>query len=114
MNKTAKTFRLSQETLKQLKELSQLLGISETEVVSRAIHFYYISLKGEEKSIEGGPIVPFSEYKKAQEQLKQAIYKIGQLEGQLKVKEELIEELKQRIKELQGKQSRKWWQFWKI
>lgn len=114
MRKVAKTFRLSQETLKQLKELSQLLGISETEIVSRAIHFYYISIKGEEKSIESGSIVPFSEYKKAQEQLKQAIYKIGQLEGQLKVKEELIKELKQRIKELQEKQSKKRWKFWKI
>ncbi|GAB6064941.1 hypothetical protein JCM9492_00330 [Aquifex pyrophilus] len=58
-------------------------------------------------------------YQKTQDQLKQALYKLGELEGRLKeaentikAKEELIEELRNRIKELQAKPKR-WWEFWK-
>ncbi|GAB6066273.1 hypothetical protein JCM9492_13660 [Aquifex pyrophilus] len=117
--KVAKTYRLSEEILKELKEISSLLGISETEAISRAIHSFYLQLKGEEGYTVSGSIVPFSEYRKTQDQLKQALYKLGELEGRLKetentikAKEELIEELRNRIKELQAKPKR-WWEFWK-
>ena len=113
MGKRARTYRLSEEILGELREIADTLGISETEAVSRAIHFFYLSLKGEEQGSVSGSIVPFSEYQKTQDQLKQALYRIGELEGTLKVKEELISELRNRIKELQAKPSRKWWEFWK-
>jgi len=113
MGKRARTYRLSDEILGELREIADTLGISETEAVSRAIHSFYLSLKGEEQATVSGAIVPFSEYQKTQDQLKQALYRIGELEGTLKVKEELISELRNRIKELQAKPSRKWWEFWK-
>jgi len=113
VRKVARTYRLSGEILRELREIATTLGVSETEAVSRAIHSFYLQLKGEEQASVSGSIVPFSEYQKTQEQLKQALYRLGELEGQLKVKEELIEELRNRIKELQAKPSRKWWEFWK-
>ncbi len=113
MGRTLKNFRLSDDTLEELREIAQTLGISETEAVSRAIHHYYLSMKGEERGAVSGAIVPFAEYQKAQDQLKQALYKVGELEGQLKVKEELITELRETIKELRAKPAKKWWEFWK-
>jgi hypothetical protein len=113
MKKVARTYRFLEETLRELREISATLGISETEAVSRAIHTFYLQLRGEEQTTVSGAIVPFSEYRKTQEQLMQALYRLGELEGQLKVKEELIEELTNRIKDLQATPSRKWWEFWK-
>lgn len=113
MGKTARTYRLSEDILSELREIAQTLGISETEAVSRAIHHYYLSMKGEESGAVSGAIVPFAEYQKAQDQLKQALYRIGELEGTLKTKEELIAELRERIAELRAKPSRRWWEFWK-
>ncbi len=113
MGKTARTYRLSEDILDELREIAQTLGISETEAVSRAIHSFYLQMKGEEQGAVSGAIVPFSEYQKAQDQLKQALYKVGELEGQLKVKEELIAELRERVKELKAKPSRRWWEFWR-
>ena len=113
MGRILKNFRLSDETIKELREIAQTLGISETEAVSRAIHSFYLQLKGEEQGTVSGAIVPFAEYQKAQDQLKQALYRVGELEGQLKVKEELIAELRERIKELQAKPPKRWWEFWR-
>ncbi len=113
MSKVKKLVRLSPEVADQLKEIAGKLNISENEAVSRAISHYYLSLKGEEQQTISGAIVPFSEYQKTQEQLKQALYKVGELEGSLKVKEELIAELRDRIAELKAKPSRKWWEFWR-
>jgi len=80
--------------------------VSETEVISRAIHNFYIKLKKEEQISVGGAIISFSEYYKVQEQLKQAMYKLGELQGQLHAKEELIAELRAKL-------VRRWWEFWK-
>ena len=113
MGKVKKNFRLSEDIAEELQTIARTLGISETEAVSRAIHHFYLQLKGEESGAVSGAIVPFSEYQKAQDQLKQALYKVGELEGQLKVKEELIAELRERVKELKAKPSRRWWEFWK-
>ena len=114
MGKVKKNFRLSEDIAEELREIAQTLGISETEAVSRAIHSFYLSMKGEESGAVSGAIVPFAEYQKAQDQLKQALYRIGELEGQLKVKEELIQELRETIKELRAKPVKKWWEFWKL
>jgi len=113
VRKILKNFRLSEDIVKELEELAEIFGITETEVVSRAIHFLYLQTKGQESTSVSGSLVPFSEYQKAQEQLKQALYKLGELQGELKAKNELIEELRNRIKELQAKPSKKWWEFWK-
>lgn len=114
MGKTARTYRLSEDILSELREIAQTLGISETEAVSRAIHSFYLQLKGEESGAVSGAIVPLSKYEQVQTQLSQALYKVGELEGQLKVKEELIEELRERIKELKARPSKKWWELWKL
>ena len=113
MGKTARTYRLSEEILGELREIAQTLGISETEAVSRAIHHYYLSMKGEEQGAVSGAIVPLDKYERVQAQLSQALYKVGELEGKLKVKEELITELRETIKELRAKPAKKWWEFWK-
>lgn len=110
MSKVKKLVRLSPEVAEQLREIAGKLNISKNEAVSRAISHYYLSLKGEENQTVSGAIVPFSEYQKTQEQLKQALYKVGELEGSLKVKEELIAELRDRIAEMKAK---KWWEFWR-
>jgi len=118
--KIARTYRLPQDIIEELKEIANTLGISETEAVSKAIHILYLQLKGEEKNSFGGSIVPFSEYQKVQEQLKQALYKLGELQGRLeekenllKTKEDFIMELRKQIEELKTKPQRKWWEFWK-
>ncbi len=111
MGKRARTYRLSEETLRELQEIAQTLGVSETEAISRAIHHFYLSLKGEEEGYTSGAIIPFAEYQRAQDQLKQALYRIGELEGTLKAKEELIAELRERIKELRAR-PKKWWKLW--
>lgn len=73
----------------------------------------YLQLKGEERKTVSGAIVPFSEYQKTQEQLQKAIYKLGELEGRLKEKDELIRELQERIKKLEAKPQKRWWEFWR-
>lgn len=112
MARTLKNFRLSDEVLEELREIARTLGISETEAVSRAIHHFYLSMKGEEQGAVSWAIVPLSKYEQVQAQLSQALYRIGELEGQLKVKEELISELRERVAELKAKRSWKWWRFW--
>lgn len=42
MRKKSKNFRLSYETIRELSEISQILGVSETEVISWVIHNFYI------------------------------------------------------------------------
>jgi DNA-binding Lrp family transcriptional regulator len=121
MEKRLKNFRLSDKTLTELQEITQTLGISETEAVSRAIHLFYLQIKGEEISAIGGSsLVPLSEYLKVQESLAKAFYRIGELEGvlkereeRLKEKDELIRELRQMVKELQAKPVKRWWEFWR-
>jgi chromosome segregation ATPase len=113
MDRVKKLIRLSPEVADQLKEIASRLSISENEAVARAISHYYLTLKGEENQTVSGSIVPISEYQRVRDRLEQAMYKVGELQGQLKVKDELIEELKNRIRELQAKPSRKWWEFWK-
>lgn len=113
MSKILKNFRLSEDIVKELEELAEIFGITETEVVSRAIHFLYLQTKGQENTSVRGSLVPFSEYKKAQEQLKQALYKLGELQGELKAKNELIHELRNQIKELKATPKKRWWEFWK-
>ena len=112
MKKKAKTYRLTEETLRELKEITQVLNITETEAISRAIHSFYLQLKGEEEG-KSGAIVPVSEYKRVRDRLEQAMYKVGELQGQLQAKEELIAELRERIKELQAKPTKRWWEFWR-
>jgi len=113
VSKILKNFRLSEDIVKELEELAEIFGITETEVVSRAIHFLYLQTKGQESTSVSGSLVPFSEYQKAQEQLKQALYKLGELQGELKAKNELIEELRKQIRELKAKPTKRWWEFWK-
>jgi len=112
--KIARTYRLSEEILGELREIAQTLGISETEAVSRAVHSFYLSLKGEEQRAVSGAIVPISEYQRVRDRLEQAMYKVGELQGELKAKEELIAELRNHIKEFQeAKPVKRWWEFWK-
>ena len=112
MGKVKKNFRLSEDIAEELQTIAQTLGISETEAVSRAIHSFYLSMKGEEQGAVSGAIVPLDKYERVQAQLSQALYKVGELEGILKTKEELIQELRNRIEELRAR-PKKWWEFWR-
>ncbi len=113
MDRVKKLIRLTPEVADQLREIANKLNISENEAVARAISHYYLSLKGEENQTVSGAIVPISEYQRVRDRLEQAMYKVGELQGQLQVKEELIAELRERIRELQSKPSRRWWEFWR-
>jgi len=118
--KRKKDFRLSEKTLNELKEIAQSLGISETEAVSRAIHLLYLQLKGEENTVKENTLIPLSEYRRVRDNLEKALYKLGELQGRLeekenllKTKEDFIMELRKQIEELKTKSKRKWWKFWK-
>ena len=112
MDRVKKLVRLTPEVADQLREIAGKLNISENEAVARAISHYYLSLKGEENQTISGAIVPILEYQRVRDRLEQAVYKVGELQGQLQAKEELITELRNRIKDLQAKPRRKWWRFW--
>ena len=112
MDRVKKLVRLTPEVADQLREIAGKLNISENEAVARAISHYYLSLKGEENQTVSGAIVPISEYQRVRDRLEQAMYKVGELQGQLQAKEELIAELRERIKELRAKPAKKWWKLW--
>ncbi len=50
--KRARTYRLSEHTLAELREIAATLGLSETEAVARSIHHYHQALKGEASTME--------------------------------------------------------------
>lgn len=111
--KVKKLIRLTPELAEQLKELSEKLNISENEVVSRAITFYYLSIQKEEQASVSGNLIPLSKYEELQEQIRKLVYRVGELQGKLETKDELIEELKRQIEDLKTKPVKKWWEFWK-
>ncbi len=121
MEKKTKNYRLSEDTIREIQEISNMLNITETEVVTRSVHLYYKSLKKEDENLLTGAIVPFSQYQEIQNKLEQVVYKLGELQGEAKekeriieIKEEMIQFLKERINELEKKNlNKKWWQFWK-
>ncbi|GAB6078978.1 hypothetical protein [Hydrogenobaculum acidophilum] len=117
--KRRKDFRFSEQVASELQEIASILNISETEAASRAIHSFYLQLKGEEEKTTQGAIVPFAEYQKLNEQFRQVIYKLGEMQGKLeekeniiKMKDELIEEYKSKISE-KTKERKFFWKFWK-
>ena len=83
MEKKLKTFKMSDENIRELRAIAEKLGITETEAVIRAVHYFYLSLSKEDESIKTGNIVSFEEYQSLQEKFTQAVYKIGELQGQL-------------------------------
>ena len=125
MEKVARTYRLSIEILNELQDIAKMLSISDTEAVSRAIHFYYLFLREEQDLIKQKAVVSLAEYQQLQNQLTQAIYKLGILEGENKEKDQMIQTLKDMYKDLHDKlietqQNNKhnkqtWWKifFWK-
>lgn len=106
--KTAKTFRLSDETVSRLKEIASMLNITETEALAKAIRHYFLALKGEEEAIVRGGLVPLEEYKRTRELIDNLLERIsnllqekGKLKGQLEVKDALLQEKDKRIEELE-------------
>ncbi len=131
MEKKLKGFRLTDENLRELKEIVDRLGISEAEAVARAIHYFYLSLSNDEEAIRNNKLIRFEEYQKLQTQLVQLSYKIGELEGtvkekqiQLQDKERQIQDKNIQIENLQNiitklieqqkdNSVKKWWRFWR-
>ncbi len=115
MERKLKNFRFNENTLKELEELVMILSTTETEAIARAIHFYLAFLKNEEDFVKQKAVIPLQEYQamqeKLQSQLTQALYRIGELEGITKEREERIKDLKDEIEHLRSKGS--WWHFWK-
>lgn len=119
MEKIKKLVRLTPEIAEQLREIAGLLNISENEAVSRAITHYYMSLKQEREASISGNLIPLSKYEELQDQVRKLVYKVGELQGRLeekdnlvKSKDELISELRRQIEELKAKPQKKWWRFW--
>ena len=132
MEKKLKGFRLTDENLRELKEIVDRLGISEAEAVARAIHYFYLNLENEEEAIKNNKLIRFEEYQKLQNQLVQLSYKIGELEGTVKEKQIQLNDKEQQIRDKniqienlqniisklieqqrESKENKKWWRFWK-
>ncbi len=120
MTKIARTYRFSQEIIEELKKIVETMNVSETEVVSRAIHNLYLQIKGDEQNTVDGSIVSLAEYQRVRDMLDQIMYKAGELQGKLeereniiKLKDELIQEYKNILSEFQNRQNKKWWKWWK-
>ena len=65
-------------------------------------------------------LIRFEDYQKVEEQLRKALYRLGELEGTIREKEQLISRLDEekerlyRLIENQQNQNRKrFWEFWK-
>ncbi|GAB6079018.1 hypothetical protein [Hydrogenobaculum acidophilum] len=138
MEKKLKNFKLTDDIIKELQEIASILNITETEVVSRAIHTMYLQIKSEEKSTISGAIVPLSEYQRVRDALDNIILKLGEAQGELnnkdkiiiekeriieekekqindkneiiKAKDETIQSLKNRLRDYMYKKP--WWKFW--
>ena len=99
MERKIKTYRFTEDIVKELQELTGRLNISETEAVARAIHYYYLSIVKDEETIKSNAIVSFDDYQKLQNQFSQALYRLGELEGSLKEKDRTIEAKERLIEE---------------
>ncbi len=103
MEKKLKNFKLTDDIIKELQEIASILNITETEVVSRAIHTMYLQIKSEEKVTVSGAIVPLSEYQRIRDALDNILLKLGEVQGELNNKDKIIIE-KERIIEEKEKQ----------
>ncbi|GAB6079017.1 hypothetical protein [Hydrogenobaculum acidophilum] len=121
MEKKTKNYRLSDETIAEIKDISNMLNITETEVVTRAVHMYYLSVKNEEQNFINGAIVPLAQYQEVRDRLEQVIYRLGEAQGEIKEKDKIIqakEEVIQFLKDQLNKQNEKlenrkrWWRWW--
>ena len=120
MDRKMKAYRFTEQTENEIKEIAQRLSISHTEAIARAVHYYYLSLDTEEEAIKSNKLVRFEDYQRIEEQLRKALYRLGELEGAIKEKEQLISRLDEekerlyRLIESQQNQNRKrFWEFWK-
>lgn len=115
--KIARTFKMSQEVIQQLEELSQKTGKSMAQIVEEAITLLYTNENRIKEEIEL--------YKKENEQLKIALKLFREKEIMVEKVEEafklvleqkdlLIQEKDKRIEELQEqlRSKKSWWRFW--
>ena len=109
MAKIMKQFRLQQEIIDILEELSNKTGKTQTQIVEEAIKQFYENEDKQKFEIEL--------YRKENEQLKLVL---NTLQMTIKEKDEKYQDMKQnyeqRIAELKSfieVNSKKWWQFWK-
>ena len=109
MAKIMKQFRLQQEIIDILEELSNKTGKTQTQIVEEAIKQFYENENKQKFEVEL--------YKKENEQLKLVL---NTLQMTIKEKDEKYQDMKQnyeqRIAELKSFieiNRKKWWQFWK-
>ena len=119
MERKPRSYRFNENTIAEIQELVKLLSVSETEAVARAIHFYLTFLKNEEDFVKQKAVVSLSEYQAMQQQLQQQItqliYKLGQVEGEAKEKEQTIQTLRNSLDKLiEAKKQDKDGGFWRI
>ncbi|HIC97517.1 MAG TPA: ribbon-helix-helix protein, CopG family [Aquificaceae bacterium] len=90
------SIRLERSLLEEVDKVAKREGKARSVVVREALRIYVKNLKSE-KSREG--LVPFSEYRKVSEELKDALKKIGELErkiAELSKENELLKSKKRR------------------
>ena len=111
MSKKVKSYRLLEETIKIIEELSEKTGKHQSQIIDEAVKLLYSNENKTKDEIEL--------YKKENEQLKMVIKVFQEREKAVEeVKnayERLIDEKDQRIKELQKilkEKSKPFWKFW--
>lgn len=124
MDKIRKNLWLKEKSVEFLKKISEEYGLSESEIMNKAIEKYYLILYNPEYK----QITEF-EYKNLKEEFDSNKLKIAELEGKLsekdnliKAKEEIVNAKDELIRSLEVQlqyqkalenKSKKWWQFWK-
>ena len=124
MDKIRKNLWLKEKSVHYLKTISDDYGLSESEVMNKAIEKYFLILYSPEYKQ-----VAESEYKTLKEELDASKLKIAELEGKLSEKDNLIKakdvivnskddlikslEVQLQYQKALENKSRRWWQFWK-
>ena len=109
-DRVMRAYRFTEQTIQEIRQIAERLSISDTEAISRAVHFYLISLDTEEETIRNNKLIRFEDYQRIEEQLRKALYRLGEVEGKLEEKDKLLEE-KERLITLLTENQRKG--FWK-
>ena len=109
--KKLKGFRLSEDILKTIEEISKQEGITQTEVIERAVRSLKEKLNKNEKEIQ----LLEEQNRNLQIALNSMKMALDSKESELNTFKLLIQEKDERIKELQNRlkeKSKPFWKFW--
>ena len=122
MERKPRSYRFNENVISEIQELTSILNTSETEAVSRAVHFYLTFLRNEEDFVKQKAVVSLSEYQNMQQQMQnqisQLLFRLGESEGKNAEKDQTIQTLRSALdklieaKQKQDKEKGFWRIFW--